>query len=179
MRVFGIIGNCRHKVLLVQQLIVHLQNLGFAVSTIKRVSDDVDLDRPGKDTYRQRIAGAQEIVIANSFRSAILQEFRQPQDELDVDELLRRLKPVDLVLLEGFHLCTYPKAEALAAEQGRRPLYHGDDTVRAVVRPNGERAKEALLPGLRCFNLDETGSIALFILANAVAPGQPYQETAA
>lgn len=86
MRVFSIIGNCRQKALLMQQIIAHLQGLGFAVSTIKRVSDDVDLDRPSKDTYQQRLAGAQEIVIANSFRSAILHEFRQPQDEPDVDE---------------------------------------------------------------------------------------------
>jgi len=74
MRVFSIIGNCRAKAILVQQLIAQLQELDLTVSTIKRVSDDVDLDRPSKDTYQQRLAGAQEIVIANITIMAAMKE---------------------------------------------------------------------------------------------------------
>ena len=180
MRVFSIIGNCRAKAVLVQQLIAQLQELDLTVSTIKRVSDDVDLDRPGKDTYQQRLAGAQEIVIANSFRSAILEEYPQAQEEPDIEALLARLKPADVVLLEGFRLCVYPKLEVVAAGQDRRPLYRDDDSVIAIAggaefqQPMGARHA-----GLRCFDLGEINSIALFILAQAVAPGLSYRETAA
>lgn len=183
MRVFGIIGNCHDKAVLVQQLIAHLQDLEFTVSTIKRVSDDVDLDRPGKDTYLQRLAGAQEIVIANSFRSAILEEYAQAQDEPDIEALLSRLKPADIVLLEGFRLCAYPKLEVIGADQERRPLYHDDDSVIAVTRvvtgTGAARPEETDQRSVRCFDLADISAISLFVLAQAAPPGAICRETAA
>ncbi|HVJ35025.1 MAG TPA: molybdopterin-guanine dinucleotide biosynthesis protein B [Terriglobia bacterium] len=183
MRVFSIIGSCRDKAVLVQQLIAHLQELDFTVSTIKRVSDDVDLDRPGKDTYLQRHAGAREIVIANSFRSAILEEYAQAQDEPDIEMLLSRLKPADVVLLEGFRLCAYPKLEVIGPNQGRRPLYHDDHSVIAIAGavsgPSAAKPDEAELRSVRCFDLADISAIALFVLAQAALPGLACQETAA
>lgn len=170
MRVFCITGNCRDKATLVQQLIVHLRDLGPTVSTIKRVSDDVDLDRPGKDTYLQRLAGAHEVIIANSFRSAILEEYAHAQDEPDVEILLSRLKPADIVLLEGFKLCAYPKLEVIGRNQDRRPLYHDDNSVIAITGPSAMRADNSQQCAPRYFDMDDIFSIAIFVLAHAATP---------
>ena len=164
MRAFGIIGNCRGKNRLVPQLVETFMARGVGVSTLKRVGDEVDLDRPGKDSYAQRQAGAREVMIANAFRYAILSEYTQPT-EPDIDTLLARLTPVDLVLIEGFHLTPYPKCEIVLAGQDRRPSYPDDPSILALVTNVEVEA------GLPCFGPDMVEQIASFILANACATG--------
>jgi molybdopterin-guanine dinucleotide biosynthesis protein MobB len=171
MRAFSIIGDCREKAALVQQLVEHLRGLGRTVSTIKRVSDEVDLDRPGKDTYLQRLAGAHEVVLANSFRSAILEEYAQAQSEPDVEALLSRLKPADIVLLEGFRLCSYPKLEVIGRSEDRRPLCHDDNSVIAVTGPGATRSDNCQHCVPRYFDIDDIFSIATFVLAHSATPG--------
>ena len=80
MRAFGIIGNCRGKNRLVPQLVETLMARGVGVSTLKRVGDEIDLDRPGKESYAHRQAGAREVMIANAFRYAIMSEYTQPTE---------------------------------------------------------------------------------------------------
>jgi molybdopterin-guanine dinucleotide biosynthesis protein B len=178
MRVFGIIGNCRGKAELIHRLIAQLQLQGLSVSTIKRVSDDVDLDRPGKDSYQQRLAGAQEVVMANSFRLAILQEYQLPRDEPDVDTLIDRLTPVDLVLLEGFHLSAYPKLEVINGGQDRRPHYRDDPTVIAVTTV-GTGIPETSHESPICLKNGDIAALAAFVSAHAVPAGQIYAEAVA
>lgn len=179
MRLFGIIGSCRGKSGLVHRLIGQLHVQGQTVSTLKRVSDDVDLDRPGKDSYLQRQAGAHEIVIANSFRCALLAEFRQPQDEPDVDALISRLKPVDLVLIEGFRLSPYPKIEVIGDNQDRRPHYLDDPTVIAISGPGATVSASLTRKTAAYLDIDDIPSLAAFVLAHAVSPGAIYAEAVA
>lgn len=164
MRVFGIIGNCRGKNRLVPRVVETLLARGVSVSTLKRVGDEVDLDRPGKESYAHRQAGAQEVMVANAFRYAILSEYGQPS-ELDIDTLLARLTPVDLVLIEGFHLSPYPKCEIVLKGQDRRPNYSNDPSIVTLIT---DATLDTELP---CFGLDAVGEIAAFILSNACATG--------
>ncbi|MBK8158870.1 MAG: molybdopterin-guanine dinucleotide biosynthesis protein B [Rhodospirillaceae bacterium] len=162
MRAFGIIGNCRGKNRLVPQLVEALRARGVGVSTLKRVGDEIDLDRPGKESYAHRQAGAGEVMIANAFRYAIMSEYDQPT-EPDIDALLARLSPTDLVLIEGFHLAPYPKCEIVLAGQDRRPSYPDDPSILALV------TNEPVVSLLPCFAPDAVDRIVTFILANACA----------
>jgi molybdopterin-guanine dinucleotide biosynthesis protein B len=179
MRVFGVIGSCRGKAGLLHRLIGHLQAQGMTVSTMKRVSDDVDLDRPGKDTYLQREAGAQEVVLANSFRTAILREHRTPQDEPDVDQLIQRLVPVDLVLIEGFRLSPYPKLEVIAADQDRRPHYLDDPSVIAIAGASGTSPSQAQGTVPIWLDIEDANALAVFVLSHAAIPGAVHVEAVA
>jgi molybdopterin-guanine dinucleotide biosynthesis protein B len=170
MKSFTIIGDCRSKANLMQRLVAHLTGEGLMVSTLKRVSDDIDLDRPGKDTYLQRQAGAHEIIIANSFRWALLHEEHESFLEPDAGTLIARLAPVDLILLEGFHLSTQPKLEVAVAGQNRRLQCLDDDSVLAVA---SDLPIEARVPR---FDFFDAPSIARFILAHAVDSDRAISE---
>ncbi|WP_374649840.1 molybdopterin-guanine dinucleotide biosynthesis protein B [Dongia sp.] len=165
MRAFGIVGNCRGKNRLVPRIVAELNDKGMRVSTLKRVGDDVDLDRPGKASHALREAGAREVMIANAFRSAIMTEYRSP-DEPEVDALLERMSPVDLVIVEGFHLSPYPKCEIVLDGQDRRPNYPDDPSIVALVTDT------TLATSLPQFAPDAVEELAAFIAAAALDTGE-------
>ncbi len=76
MRVFGIVGGCASKSLVVQRLVAELSARGLRTSTIKRTHDDVDLDRPGTGSWGQRQAGAEEVMLASGTRQVLMRETR-------------------------------------------------------------------------------------------------------
>ncbi|WP_428374937.1 molybdopterin-guanine dinucleotide biosynthesis protein B [Lichenicoccus sp.] len=146
LNVLGIIGRSGSgKTTLLTALLPRLARLGLLVSTVKHTHHAVDLDRPGKDSWRHREAGAHEVLLVGDQRWALLHERRAtPPDEGGLAELLPRLAPVDLVLVEGFARTPGPRLEVLrqqvAAQPGRRPLWPGDAGVEAVasdIRPPG------------------------------------------
>ena len=98
---------------------VELTGRGLRVSTIKRVSDAVDLERPGSGTWKHRAAGAQEVMIASASRFALMREMPKNTDEPDVGSLLARMAPVDIVLLDGFRRSGFPKMEVVQSGQDR------------------------------------------------------------
>ncbi|NPD17250.1 molybdopterin-guanine dinucleotide biosynthesis protein B [Xinfangfangia sp. D13-10-4-6] len=159
MRVYGVIGwQNSGKTTLMERLVTDITGRGLSVSTVKHVHHDVDLDQPGKDTWRHRQAGASEVVLASANRFAILREHRGP--EPDLAEVLARLAPVDLVLVEGYKRDAHPKIEVWRQGVSDRPMIQpGDPLVRAV-------ASDAPLPGLSVPRLDlnDPGAIADFIL---------------
>ena len=110
MKVYGIIGwQNSGKTTLVEALLAEITGRGYSVSTIKHAHHDVDLDRPGKDSWRHRQAGATEVVLATAHRFALMREYRGPEPRLE--EILARLAPVDLVLIEGYKRDLHPKIE--------------------------------------------------------------------
>lgn len=115
MRVLGITGySGSGKTTLLEQLLPWLSGQGLAVSVVKQTHHDVDLDQPGKDSWRHREAGAQEVMLVSDRRWTLLAELRdQPRPPLSV--LLSHLSAVDLVLLEGF------KGEAIDMIEVHRP----------------------------------------------------------
>lgn len=133
MKVLGITGwSGSGKTTLIVALIPRLRALGLSVSTLKHAHHDVDLDRPGKDTFRHREAGAQEVILATGRRWALLHELRE-EPEPTVSELLHYLQPVDLVLVEGWKTGHYPKLEIWRSAAGdRSPQFPNDPTIIAV-----------------------------------------------
>jgi molybdopterin-guanine dinucleotide biosynthesis protein MobB len=167
MRVFGIVGACPGRTELVARLVAEVTARGLRVSTIKRVPDALDLDRPHSGTWAQRDAGAAEVMLASATRIALLRELPTDADEPDIDFLLGRLAPVDLVLLDGFRLTAHPKLEYVRRGQDRRMLALDDPSVLAVTADDAVAAPVPLLP------VDEIATLADFVLAHAVRVGTP------
>ncbi len=157
MRVYGVIGwKNSGKTSLMERLVAEITGRGFTVSTIKHVHHAVDLDQPGKDTFRHRQAGAREVVLASADRLAIMVEHRGAEPELPA--VLARLVPVDLVLVEGYKRDAHPKLEVWRAETGHPLIQKGDALVRAV-------ATDAVLTlPVPVLDLNDTVVIADFIL---------------
>jgi molybdopterin-guanine dinucleotide biosynthesis protein B len=126
MRIIGLAGwSGSGKTTLVTKVLPRLIARGQRVSTLKHAHHGFDLDQPGKDSFMHRTAGATEVVISSAKRFAVLHELRD-EPEWDLPELLQKLSPVDLVLVEGFKRDAFPKLEIHRKANGK-PLLHPDD----------------------------------------------------
>lgn len=131
MKVFGITGwKNSGKTTLTERLVEEINSRGLRVSTIKHAHHSVDIDQPGKDSFRHRAAGAREVVLASAYRWAIMHELRGAP-EPTVADLLAKLSPVDLVLIEGFKKNDHAKIEA-AVQPGRPLIALTDPSIKAV-----------------------------------------------
>ncbi len=160
MRVFGVVGwKNSGKTGLMERLVQEISGRGYRVSTVKHAHHRVEIDQPGRDSYRHREAGASEVMLSSSRRWALMRELRETP-EPSLEELLARMSPADLVLIEGYKYQGHPKVEANRAETGQPLIAREDPTVRAV-------ASDSAPEGLRVpvFDLDDTGAIADFVLA--------------
>jgi len=161
-RVYGITGwKNAGKTGLVERLVAEITARGHSVSTIKHAHHSFDVDQPGRDSYRHRAAGAREVLLASETRIAIMQELRgAPEPELNA--LLARLSPVDLILIEGYKRAAHPKIEAYRAEAGNPLIAANDPSIRAVAADCAlEVSRTQPCPVL---HLDDTAAIADFIL---------------
>jgi molybdopterin-guanine dinucleotide biosynthesis protein B len=126
MRIIGLAGwSGSGKTTLIKKLIPSLIARGSSVSTLKHAHHGFDLDQPGKDSFFHRAAGATEVIISSARRWAILHELRE-EPEWDLQGLVAKMSPVDLVLVEGFKRDAFPKLEIHRAANGK-PLIHPDD----------------------------------------------------
>lgn len=160
-KVFGVSGwKNSGKTGLVERLVSELTGRGYRISTIKHAHHDFDIDKPGADSYRHRQAGAGEVAIVSGARYAIMHELRG-QAEPRLEEVLARLAPCDLVLVEGYKREAIPKLEVRRLEaKGGAPLAPDDPNVVAIVADH--RVNDTALP---VFNLDDTAAIADFVIA--------------
>ena len=109
MKIFGLAGwSGSGKTTLLVGLIPELTQLGLTVSTIKHAHHRFDIDTPGKDSYEHRRAGATEVMVTSVDRWALMHENRG-EGEPDVDTLISRMSPVDLLLIEGFKSYSHDK----------------------------------------------------------------------
>lgn len=132
MRVCGLAGwSNSGKTTLMERLLPELIGRGLSVSTVKHAHHDFDIDQPGKDSYRHRIAGAREVMISSANRWALMHE-AHGAPEPDLTDLLARLAPVDLVMVEGFRSYPHPKVEVYRAANGKPLLYPDDANVFAI-----------------------------------------------
>src|SRR6185312_11375214 len=138
MRVIGFAGwSGAGKTTLLRRLIPVLVGHGLRVSTLKHAHHQFDVDKPGKDSWEHRQAGATEVLVGSAHRWALMHELRgAPEPELDA--LLGRLSPVDLVLVEGFKRGPLPKIEVHRTANGK-PLLHPDDPAIVAVATDGAR----------------------------------------
>jgi molybdopterin-guanine dinucleotide biosynthesis protein MobB len=159
MRVYGIVGwKNAGKTGLMERLVTQITGRGFSVSTVKHAHHSFDVDHAGKDSFRHRVAGATEVLLASRNRFALMHELRDAPEPA-LEDLLAHLSPVDLVLIEGYKRDTHRKIEAHRVETANPLIAPGDPTIRAV-------ASDAPLT-LDCpvFDLNDTDAIADFILS--------------
>lgn len=148
------------KTTLVERLVAELAGRGLRVTTVKHAHHDFDVDVPGTDSWRHRQAGAQEVAIVSSRRWALMHELHdEPEPELD--QILERLSPADIVIAEGWKRGSHPKIEVRrhAAVAKVEPLAPGDPTVIAIVADHATDTG-----GLPVFHPDETDAIADFAI---------------
>jgi molybdopterin-guanine dinucleotide biosynthesis protein B len=161
LNVLGIAGwSGSGKTTLIEGLIPALAALGLRVSTVKRTHHDVDLDQPGKDSFRHRKAGAAEVLVVSDRRFALL---RETPEGLDLPALLGRLAPVDLVLVEGFKMDALPKLEVFRASLGKPRLWPGTPGIIAVA---ADGPVAGALPRL---DLNDAAAVASWLVAEGGA----------
>ena len=111
MKVFGVVGwKNNGKTTLVERLISQLTSMGYRVSSVKHAHHNVDIDEPGRDSYRHRAAGAKQTLLATEHRWALMCEHRE-QDTPKLEQLLPLFDPCDLVIVEGYKGAVHPKLE--------------------------------------------------------------------
>jgi molybdopterin-guanine dinucleotide biosynthesis protein B len=160
-RIFGIAGwKNSGKTGLAVRLVEEFTRRGFRISTIKHAHHDFDIDKVGADSFRHRQAGAHEVAIVSGTRFAIMHELRG-EPEPSFEEILSRIAPCDLVLIEGYKREPVPKIEARRLDATKRePLAPTDPWIKAIAADHP--VPDTSLP---IFDLDDTGAIADFITA--------------
>jgi molybdopterin-guanine dinucleotide biosynthesis protein B len=131
-RVLGIVGwSGSGKTVLVTRLIPHFVSQGLRVATLKHAHHAFDVDTPGKDSYEHRKSGASEVIICSSRRWVQMHELVD-EPEPTLADLLGRVSPCDLVLVEGFKREAHAKLEVHRPALGKEPLYSQDPRILAV-----------------------------------------------
>jgi molybdopterin-guanine dinucleotide biosynthesis protein B len=127
------------KTTLLEKVIPMLTAQGLRIAVIKHAHHDFDIDKPGKDTYRHRQAGASEVMIISGHRWALMHELRE-ENEPSMEELCARFSPCDLILAEGYKCATIPKLEVFREENRSRAdwknIYPSDPQIVAVITDN-------------------------------------------
>jgi len=158
-RVFGITGwKNSGKTTLVERLVAELTGRGWKVSTVKHAHHAFDIDKEGTDSFRHREAGASEVAIVSSNRWALMHELRN-ESEPDLQAIIERLAPCDLVLVEGYKREGHPKIEVRRIDAKERALLASKDPSIVAIAADHPIIED----DLPSFSLDEVAAIADFI----------------
>ena len=158
MKVFGIVGwKNSGKTGLVERLVNDITNRGFTVSTMKHAHHNFDVDQKGKDSFRHRKAGAHQVLLSSDARWVLMTELRESLKP-SMEEQLRKMDPVDLVLIEGFKTNDHLKIETYRSVTGQKLIAPSDKNIIAVATND---KVDTVVPTL---NLDDTKTIADFVL---------------
>ncbi|MBJ6975931.1 bifunctional molybdopterin-guanine dinucleotide biosynthesis adaptor protein MobB/molybdopterin molybdotransferase MoeA [Vibrio cholerae] len=146
------------KTTLLEALLPKLTAAGLRIGLLKHAHHDFDVDKPGKDSYRLRKAGASQMLIASRNRHALMTE--TPDAEAEFDYLLTRFdaEKLDMILVEGCKNIAFPKIELHRAEVGKPWLYPHDENIMAIA---ADKTVETALPQMHINDLD---AIADFVL---------------
>src|ERR1051325_11164850 len=157
MRIFGLAGwSGSGKTTLLAALIPELVARGLPWTTIKHAHHEFDIDRPGKDSWRHRQAGAHEVMVASSCRWALIHELRGAT-EPPLEELVAQMTPVDLLLVEGWKRHPHPKLEVHRPSLGKPLIYPDDPDVVAIA------SDEPLAAPIPLLSLGDPPAVAAFI----------------
>jgi len=163
MKVIGLAGwSGAGKTTLLARVIPHLREQGLRVSVIKHAHHKFDVDTPGKDSWRHREAGAEEVLVSSGMRWALMHELRGAH-EPRLPELLAKLSRVDLVIVEGYKSEPHRKIEVHRAANGKPFLFPGDAAIAGVV---SDVAIETALPTA---HLDDVPSVAAMMRRLAIS----------
>lgn len=157
MKIFGIAGfSGSGKTTLIERLVPLFGSAGLRVSLIKHAHHGFDVDHPGKDSYRHRHAGCAEVLVTSSVRWALMHELRGAP-EPTLQDLVKRISPCDLLLVEGFKRELIPKLEVYRSTLGEPLMFPQDPEIVAIA---SDRKVDAVLPQ---FSIDDVQAIAAFI----------------
>lgn len=171
--VFGIVGwHNAGKTTLMVKLVAELTSRGHTISTVKHAHHGFDVDQSGKDSFRHREAGAQEVMVGSAARWALMHELRDHREPKLVD-LLNRMATVDLILVEGFKRDPIPKIEVYRPDTGNGPLMAGSDpnvvAVATDATTDGHDLDELKVPVL---DARDVAGLADFIVAHCQLPAK-------
>ena len=163
MKVIGLAGwSGAGKTTLLTRIIPHLLGKGLRVSVIKHAHHSFDVDVPGKDSWVHRQSGATEVLVSSGKRWALMHELRgAPEPRLP--ELLKRMSPVDLVIVEGFKSEPHRKIEVHRAANGKAMLFPDDP---AIVGIATDAELKTTLP---VAHLDDIPAIAAMMQKSALS----------
>jgi molybdopterin-guanine dinucleotide biosynthesis adapter protein len=171
MKIFGITGHSgMGKTTLLERLVPEIASRGLVVSLIKHSHKNIDIDRPGKDSYRLRESGCKEVLLLGNDRWALMHELRGAC-EPSLDYLLDRIQDCDLVLIEGFKEGHFPKIEVWRASLDSPTLWPDWPGIVAIAsdRPPKSPEQMAVTPGLSHLDLADIQTVAEFVLLHAIA----------
>jgi molybdopterin-guanine dinucleotide biosynthesis protein B len=161
-RILGVVGwSGSGKTTLLTRLIPVLSGRGLKIATLKHAHHAFDVDQPGKDSYEHRKAGASEVIVSSARRWVQMHEVGEAA-EATLAELLQRLSPCDLVLIEGFKSERHPKMEVFRKAAQKSPL-HPDDR-RIVAIASDQEFPDAAVPVV---DLNNTEAVADLVCARA------------
>ena len=159
-KIFGFAGfSGAGKTTLIEQLIPRFVQAGLRVSLIKHAHHAFDIDKPGKDSFRHREAGASEVLVTSDTRWVLMHELRGEREHT-LEEQIERFSPCDLVLVEGFKHAVIPKLEVHRPSFGQPLLSATDANIVAIA---ADAAVDTPLPVL---DLNDADKIAQFIIAH-------------
>ncbi len=157
-RVIGVAGfKNAGKTTLVEKLVTELTRRGYRISTVKHAHHSFDIDHEGRDSFRHRKAGASEVAVVSRHRWAIIHESRD-SEEPTLADILAKLEPCDLVIVEGYKRDSHDKIEVRNLELAH-PKLAGDDPTVVAVAANGQ-VSDAPVP---VFDRDDVSALASFI----------------
>jgi molybdopterin-guanine dinucleotide biosynthesis protein B len=157
MKVIGLAGwSGAGKTTLLTRLIPYLLKEGVSISVIKHAHHNFDVDVPGKDSWRHREAGATEVLVSSERRWALMHELHG-MSEPHLFELLKKLSPVDLVIVEGFKRESLPKIEVHRTGNGKPFLFPDDHNIVGII---ADISVETRLP---VAHLDDVSAIATLV----------------
>jgi molybdopterin-guanine dinucleotide biosynthesis protein B len=163
MKVIGLAGwSGAGKTTLLTRVIPHLLNEGLRISVIKHAHHNFDVDVPGKDSWRHRHAGAEEVLVSSGKRWALMHELRGAA-EPRLPELLAKMARVDLVVVEGYKSEPHCKIEVHRAANGKPWLFPGDAGIVGIAT---DTAVETALPTA---HLDDIPAIAAMMRRSAMS----------
>jgi len=163
MKVIGLAGwSGAGKTTLLARIIPHFLKEGLRVSVIKHAHHSFDVDVPGKDSWVHRQSGAVEVLVSSGQRWALMHELRGAA-EPRLPELLKKMSPVDLVVVEGFKSEPHRKIEVHRAANGKAMLFPDDP---AIVGIATDAAVETALP---VAHLDDIPAIAAMMQRSAIS----------
>jgi molybdopterin-guanine dinucleotide biosynthesis adapter protein len=157
-KVIGVAGfKNAGKTTLVEKLVSELTLRGHRISTVKHAHHSFDIDHEGRDSFRHRKAGASEVAVVSRHRWAIIHEMRD-EEEPSLEDILAKLAPCDLVIVEGYKRDTHDKIEVRNITLDH-PKLAGDDPTVVAIAANGE-VGDAPVP---LFDRDDVSALASFI----------------
>ena len=148
------------KTTLVEKLVIDLTGRGLSVSTVKHAHHSFDIDHEGRDSFRHRKAGATEVAVVSGGRWAIIHELRD-EAEPSLDDILRKLEPCDLVIVEGYKRDGHDKIEVRNLALGHPHLAGDDPTIVAIAATSV--IADAPVP---VFDRDDVSALSSFIISH-------------